>query len=929
MKINFTTEIIDKYMRESTVNPDNEAHIINLGGISNIFSIGTDNSLYLTRENESGAKSKFSRFKLFDDVTSFAAEKFDNQTIAIGIIHKDNVYIAYTQKPEELKLENMYKLDFSGVIGGIHLSPYRLMMTFLGSNISMFVEFHDNSGYTQQFAAVMDGKEILKAKYFRLPSEFTNVTGVVSGRAARQLVDGTYTYGIFHAGNDSPYSGYNSDAPQLIYTPCRNPFGTTPPSPIRLKTEANIEAICTLKLSGNNNIGTHLFAVGEGKIFFYPANEQIDWIQAKGKGVPQVVAESDNLLNAKQIAAYILSDRLYIFVRTAGGELNYTFSDYDNNNNILGEFLEPVNFMDDVARFDIDNGKITVFTKHDFIECTHDALTGAFSTDTVSVDTELDTHICFSAYSTRINVGKAGTEVTVTTANENKIGFYSGDYYYKTKKATLKSDSFGYVTIIQKADGISPPCYNIICDSNTLYVNPADFVHKKLLSMTEEDDFKNANITNAFGETTPLVPTENKSSLSAAASGMAALHNSAIGLIPGMNNPITKFKNGVIMTITEKVISILPAAITDNPFTKFVAKVVSDVTAAFKWVIGKVKELYDKTIGKAINFIIQKTERVWKFFIEIGGKVINVVLDCAEKVIESIKNLLETIGIPVEKILDFFKKALGLNNASRINSAIKNMTSMSIDILLQKASNLEESSINFLSEAVDKIEKWADIDSEKLNAISLPSTSKDSNNMLSEMGISLDSHNMYAFDLVSNALTPDIMTPDVKISKGLEQAAKKLLDDLKSIGGEIEAIPNSIIYITDEVQNLLSDFTTSNFISIVKKILGIIAVDFLNITKAVLKTIFDIIIEGVRAIWIALNTPLQIPFLSGILKIFDVSEFSMVDILTYPTAFLANIINSSGKLFAGKELIDMDSIDKIAAMKSIDDLKMLGGEAYV
>ena len=71
--------------------------------------------------------------------------------------------------------------------------------------------------------------------------------------------------------------------------------------------------------------------MGEGKLYFYPENEQVDWIQSTDKGAPKVIVESDNLLNAKQIAAYILANRLYIFIRTAGGELNYTVSDKLNS----------------------------------------------------------------------------------------------------------------------------------------------------------------------------------------------------------------------------------------------------------------------------------------------------------------------------------------------------------------------------------------------------------------------------------------------------------------------------------------------------------------------------------------------------------------------------------------------------------------------
>lgn len=135
--------------------------------------------------------------------------------------------------------------------------------------------------------------------------------------------------------------------------------------------------------------------------------------------------------------------------------------------------------MTDVLRFDIDDGKMTVFTKNEFIECTQNGLTGTFATDRVSVSTELDTNICFSAYSTRINIGKPGADVKLKSANGNKIGFYSGGYYYKTKSAALKSDSLGYVTIVQKADGISPDCYTITFEADTIYVNPADFVHEK------------------------------------------------------------------------------------------------------------------------------------------------------------------------------------------------------------------------------------------------------------------------------------------------------------------------------------------------------------------------------------------------------------------------------------------------------------------
>lgn len=926
MKITTITEVIDQYMRESAVNPDVEARIINMGEITSIFSVGTDGNLYLTKENEDGKASRFDRYKLIDGVTSFAAEKINEQTIAVGIISNGNVYISYTENPEELKLDKMNRMDFSGALGSIHLTPYRVLMTSSDNAITMFVEFHEDSGFTHQFAAVLDCSDHTSAEYYRLPSEFTDVTGIAAGRATRQLVDGTYTFGVFHAGNEYPYKGYETDVPQLIYTPSYNPFGSTLPSPIRLKTDINLEAICTLKSTIADKLETHLFAVGKGKLLFYHYNDQYDWIQSEGKGVPKLIIESSSILNAKQIAAYTLSDRVYVFIRTTGGDLNYTVADYHNDT--PDKFMEPVNLMKDVLSFDINDGRMTIFTKNEFIECTHDPITGAFKMDKVSVSTELDTNICFSAYSTRINVNAVDAEVIIESKNGNKIGFYSNGCYYKTAKAVLKSDFTGYVTIIQKADGICPDSYTVTSESETIEVNPAANIHNKLLSMTQENDFKNAVITDPFGNTSPLVPKEHQSALAAAASGMAGLRNSAIGLIPGISNPILNFQYGVIMNITDKIISIMPASLTDNPFTQFIADVVSDVTAAFKWVIGKVKDLYDKTIGKAIDFVIQKTEKVWKLFIKIGEKVINVVIDCAAKVIEGIKNILEMIGIPVDKIIGFFKKALGLDRVAKINAAVKNMTELSIDILTEKASELKETSVEYLSKAVDSIQKWADIDMKNLSDVSLPDTTGKNNNLLNGTGITLDSHSMYFFDLVGSAVSNDIKMPNVKISDSLTNAIERLVEDIKEIGAEIGRVPSTITYIGDEVSELVKHLTLSDFIAVIKKILGVVAIDFLNISKAILKTIFDIVIEGIRAVWAALNTPIHIPFLSDILKILGINEFSMVDIAIFPAAFLAGTVSNAVKLVSGKELFDMDFIERAAKAKSLNELIPLGGEVY-
>jgi hypothetical protein len=446
--------------------------------------------------------------------------------------------------------------------------------------------------------------------------------------------------------------------------------------------------------------------------------------------------------------------------------------------------------------------------------------------------------------------------------------------------------------------------------------------------MTSESDFRNAVITDPLGNTTPLVTEDKKSSLAAAAAGMAALRNSAVGLMPGCDNPIMKFENGVVMTIVGKAISILPSSVTENPFTRFAAQVVNDITAGFKWVIDKVKSLYDKTVGKAVTLIVQKTKKVWKFFVQVGGKVIHMVIDCVEKVAAGIKYILEIIGIPVDKIVAFFKKALGLDTAARINTALKNMADWSLDSLIEQISELKETSVGFLSDAIEKIEKMADIDADSLSEIKLTDTTSTGSNVLSAMGISLDSHSMYLYDLIKQAITEEIGLPDISLSGDMETAAGTLLNDIREIEENVERIPASLIYIAEEIEGLVQDFSASALLSVLKKILSVVADDFLHISKTLLKTIFDVVIEGLRAVWKALNTPLQIPFLSDILSAFGIHEFTMIDMVTYPLAFLVGALNSTAKLVSGQEFIDVDALEEFAKADNLKELKQIGGVSY-
>jgi hypothetical protein len=295
---------------------------------------------------------------------------------------------------------------------------------------------------------------------------------------------------------------------------------------------------------------------------------------------------------------------------------------------------------------------------------------------------------------------------------------------------------------------------------------------------------------------------------------------------------------------------------------------------------------------------------------------------------EGIRNILEIIGIPVDKILAFFKKALCLDTAAKINAAIKNMIDISMDLLIDKTSELKETSVEFLTNAVEEIDKWADIDEKSLSDISLPDLTAKNTNILGDMGISLDSHNMFFYDLMKNTVMDSISLPAITMSDSLETAIKTLLDDMREIAGDIERIPASLTYIAEEIEGLLQKFTAADFLAVAKKILGVVADEFLLISKSLLKLIFDVVIEGIRLIWQALNTNISIPFLSDVLSVFGIHEFSMVDLVIYPIASLTAMLDGAGKLFSGETIVAPEAMEMLSKVKSIDELKN-GGVSYV
>ncbi|MDR1773573.1 MAG: hypothetical protein LBR30_01690 [Clostridioides sp.] len=340
-------DIFEQYVAKL---PDYEVKILNTNSGTNIFSLGWDKKLYLIKEKQS---RKFERYTLISNVTSFIAQLINNNTFFIAIICDNKVYTTFTTTPEKLSLADFTMINLANVICDKKLNPVKLIVSTTGKSSTLFIESKNESGYIEQFTVNISLNNIGVPKIAPLPTNFSDISKIEVGRATNQFVDGVYVSGNFN------------DTSTLLYIPISNPFGSTSPTPIRFKANCNLDVVCSVSLT--NNIGTHLFAIGDGEISYYNYNEQNDWLNDKGKGLPVSLIKFERLKKAEQLEVTYINNKIHFFVRNSYGEVYFISGDYLNDKPV--NFInEPVLIMEKATHVSVKGNKIIICTETDFLE---------------------------------------------------------------------------------------------------------------------------------------------------------------------------------------------------------------------------------------------------------------------------------------------------------------------------------------------------------------------------------------------------------------------------------------------------------------------------------------------------------------------------------------------------------------------------------
>ena len=372
--LNNKTEKQNCICLQTALNPEKDVTVIDGQNRTEIYYVGCDNNLYLCYEVDC-LNAKFFRKLVRRNIKKFAATNIaKTNKVAIACSDGKNVYLVLTESPEKIEEKDFIRLNFDGVLGGKNLIPSNLLLSALDKGITLFVEMTDNRGRIELFSCLLDSQSPSNIQYFPLAANFSDVKCCVAGRAARQYVDGVYTYGTYR------------EISQLLYTPSCNVFGSTPPAPIRFKSEYKVDTICTLPLK--TKTGTHLLSTGGKNLYLYPFDRQKDMFHVD-KPDPDLLVSSVLFNEAKKMAAVRLDDMLFIYVLNQARVLSYTFAQC--NGDSFGEFARPMILMENVFYFDISNqGSMNICMENSVVFGKRDSNSGEWEFKLATLETDLD-----------------------------------------------------------------------------------------------------------------------------------------------------------------------------------------------------------------------------------------------------------------------------------------------------------------------------------------------------------------------------------------------------------------------------------------------------------------------------------------------------------------------------------------------------------
>jgi len=922
MKIQQSSELMRNQKQASVMAPDSFFQVFETyDGHSLFFSLGSDDVFYLTRELDRGTTGwtrsdlssglniyhggKTVRAKNFavaqnpqgggvDIALAVSVEGVDYLYISLGNSDKDLFWadhIGWLIMPFDDPDHKVPVLEISGIYISQSGGREFILADILRSPGSSL-------NYIDRYAV---DPSRANGQYW-LPNSLSadlEASGLSSclGRKKGQGIDGIYTF------------GKNADAQTLLYTPLWNYFDVkVTPNPIRLIPATHTTAIASALAYGSASgtsgaVYTDLFAAAEGKLYYYPWDGQSD-------GAPAVLLLSNDILkdvislyacsNVNKVTLWGLNEKGQIFYLECptGGETDPGAWSYPLP--ILEEVIQMAFFVNGER----DNSVLFAHIRTGaLIQLNQDPVTTTWIQRSIVLPTtDIDDVLDVNTFTTQLlicgddNLPAAGVSVSLTSTSP--VTVYINDSYYHLHQDIpheVFSDGSGNISIMQETSDMGAICYHLLLpDGTAADINPMTKMLDIMGTVKSGADLAAIEVSNADGSKQPLVPKDtSKKDLDETSQVLQKLVGIG-GDMPadGSNQPGVASRrqvnrsyafNAVVETIWG--ISYGDAMqYRDGAFAlgyyreKYQTQ--DFLGISIKCIAGDVFNWMKDAWHDVADFFAHQIDGIWNFFIDIGGKLYNFVVNSINVVIRALEFVFNKIKVFIEDLIKWIGFLFQWKDILVTHEVLRNF-------ILQFA-NYSIDQIGFYQDVLTDI--FATLE-EKINHLTgLPdipysiseysaasSGAPEQNSPQANWGINQTKNNIGSSETPFEAVLGD--------SSKLLALLNELVDMLEREGQIfVDAINEIRTQIVDELTGL-------SVTELMKRLLGIISKVVMLSAENVVISVFNIVKLMIKGLVSVLEAPLRIPVISKLYKVItNGSELTMLDLICLVAAIPATVI---------------------------------------
>ncbi|MBS4097669.1 MAG: hypothetical protein KGZ83_12630 [Sulfuricella sp.] len=892
--LTYSSELMKNYLHAGIMDAEDAFEALqDTNGNAVLFSIGTDGVFYATQEvpavnNTTGgtgtpagwARTDISTAQLKHDFpgtlptckTMATNQNPANGTIGLAMVvtrnGNDTLYLCMGNSASDtswLTSPTWVPCPFDDPAGTSAPSPFVILKVFIseasdGQYVAVDI---NNNGLVQRYYITQgSGGPLWNPHALAIDLQADSPYSSCLGRAARNSIDGIYTFGSV------------GSSPQFMYCPLWNAFGYGPPTPTLLNLPGTTggfnqpQAMAAFPNGGADGTTDLLVtatdtAAGTGILYYLPAN------LGQGPTSGTQVLTHPAFINVAKLHADLTNGVLTVWGLNSAHEIIYTTCDYAEVTNpaawsvpmpiISGvDMVSPyVNKTNDGNTIFASDGDANLYV------LTKSPQTGMWQTMQVTLPSPDATAqpVVFSSYTTRLTltdtndqpVGNAPLQISAAT----RAGFYINNLYtvLDTTPVIINTDPFGVVTIIESVNSLHGTRLTVGEPGGpSVPINPMDKPFNKAASLNTADALQNAVITSDDGTTRPLVPSgASQDDLNTAAQANRNLATAYASLSAAPSG------------LTARRVVVRPASFGG------IDEIAVDFGDLFNWL--------ESGVEAFVSIVEDAATGLYHFVAKIAGQVYRAVLDGVEKIVGAIVWIYNQIKTLIIDLILFLEFLFEWKDIIAAHNVMKNILTLFVQNTINNVGTLDTIIASGFGHLQNAINQWADLTGYDQTANQVTSANRPPQDV-SSAPANLGTHHFQ-----SNA--GGAVTSYSPPSPG------SVLTDLENL---ITEEGDAISELASQIQTQIVDqFGALSITQIIQKLAAIVADFLLNTAQNVLTTVVEVLAQLTQGVMDLLNTTIDIPVLSWLYKEISGNDLTFLDLFCLIGAIPVTIVYKLAK----------------------------------